>query len=725
MSTNDKSAGLAHRFIAELKRRRVIRVATLYVVAFWPIIQIVDILSPALGFPDSIMRYLIIAFSGGFPIVLILAWIFDINKGGVIAVTDDSTSEAPALIGSRTELIIIGLLCAVVAGLFYVQSANNVDSASTETQTLRSVAVLPFVSFSSNQDDQFFADGLTEELLNVLSRVKSLRVAARTSSFAYRGVNKNVQEIGRELNVGVIVEGSVRRNDVNDTVRITAQLINVSTGDHIWSQSYDREFTDLFSIQDDIASSVVAEMQVTLLGDEADVLKTRESASPEAIVAFGMGQSELAKRSRVSLADATRFFRRSIEIDPNYVAAHAALADALSLQVSYGYTDQPIVNMSLAQESVDVALQLDPRSGIAWASQGLIQMEKMDKQGALTSFENSMEYNPSYAIAMMWYASLMESVDEKLNWYQQAYELDPKSPVIGFNLASVLMSQGRETEAMQVFDQIVEADPYYANAYVIAAKISEKRGRLEDAVSYYSQAYDLNPDQFHAAAIARVHIDLGQFQIAESWIEQIEPNANVGDIVVELRLHSLAAQNKIKEAMPLLQQQIAGGLASDAQLSDQYDGIHAAYFASDWQSAISIWEKSASFEAPQEHRGQFFDAGLASAFAYLQLGNINASQQVTKRIKGLIEELLASRMADAELFYQRALIAAIEKDDQQVLINTQRAIDEGWRQHWRPEVEPILNAVRHQPNFTAMMAGLQARMDIMREQAEFASFFDS
>ena len=185
----------------ELKRRRVIRVATLYIIAFWPIIQIVDILSPALNLPDSVMRYLVFAFVGGFPVVLILAWIFDINRGGIVttSITDAENSGNTALIGGKAELLIIGILCLLVIGLFVVQARMDDPDPPALTInddiSMRTVGVLPFVSFSESSEDERFADGLTEELLNVLSRVKELRVAARTSSFAYKKVNKNVDII--------------------------------------------------------------------------------------------------------------------------------------------------------------------------------------------------------------------------------------------------------------------------------------------------------------------------------------------------------------------------------------------------------------------------------------------------------------------------------------------------------------------------------------------------
>ena len=251
-SHSRQEAGWRTNLFEEVKRRRVIRTATLYVVILWPIIQIVDILSPTLSLPDSTMRYLVMAFAAGLPLVLLSAWLFDLNQRGLVRDQGLNASashadagvvppEAVALIGSRAELAVIVVMLFVVGGLFYaqltlqeasgspavnvpaqertVEVAKAVTKASSQLAVVNRIAVLPFESFTDDSRDRFFADGLSEELLNVLAGVQGLQVAARTSSFAYRGVRKSMQQIGRELGVDVILEGSVRRNDIDDTTK--------------------------------------------------------------------------------------------------------------------------------------------------------------------------------------------------------------------------------------------------------------------------------------------------------------------------------------------------------------------------------------------------------------------------------------------------------------------------------------------------------------------------
>ncbi len=711
-------------FFEELKRRRVFRVATLYIVAFWPIIQIVDILSPALELPDSVMRYLVFAFAIGFPITIVFAWIFDVNKDGVTVTTSETDEAAQPLIGNKAELAVVGALILLVLTLFVVQLRTEVAPQQTLVNTdSYSVGVLPFVSFSENIADQQFADGLTEELLNVLSRVKALRVAARTSSFAYKGVNKNVTEIGKELNVGIILEGSVRRNDIDDTIRVTAQLIDTETGSHLWSQTYDREFTDIFQIQDDIAGSVVDQLQITLLGDEREKIQSRSTANPEAMVAYGLGQAELARRTEVSIRDGIRFFSKAIEQDSNYLDAYVGLATAYALLVSYEHGSLEEF-LPKAQQIVDKAFELDSESGSAWATQGLIHLQKMEKDKARSALEKAMEYNPSYAMAFMWYAGLQETTEDRLTWYQRAYQLDPKSPVIGFNVASILLGTGREIEAMQVFAQIIEADPHYPGAYVISARINKSRGRLDEAITQYKKAYDLSADDSYAGNIANLYTDLGDYDSAMLWLGKVRNIPEQWAYQFEwLEIAALTSVNRLDDAYPILTQKIerAGEDATDAEIAD---ATYAAYYQGDLEKVTESYERlPQDFLENSKDTGMHINAVVAAAYAYDVAGESEARDRAIR----VAEEHLNkdNKEYSQDIWYERALLTLVKGDQQTALAQLQRAIDEGWRQHWRSQNEPILDGLREDENFRAMMAGLQARMDIMREQLMLADAFDS
>jgi len=736
-----QSSNWVQELFEELKRRRVFRVATLYVIAFWPIIQITDILSPTLGLPDTVIRYLVFTFIGGFPIMLILAWIFDINKDGITVTSSENTSEnSPAvktnLIGGGTELLVVGTMALLVVGLFVVQARMGEDEmVITVTEPViidaRSIAVLPFQSFSKEKEDQLFADGLTEELITVFSRVKELRVVARTSSFAYKGVNRKVTEIGKELEVALILEGSVRRNDVDNTIRVTAQLIETDKGTHLWSQTYDRDYSDIFKIQDDIASSVVTQLQITLQGNERRKIHSRNSAKPEAMIANSMGQAELARRTEVSLANADRLFRKAIDIDPNYSDAYVGLATARTLMVNYGYGASAEDNLALAEENIELAMTVDPESGGAWAVQGLVHMQRMQHDEALQALQKAMELNPSNAMAAMWTAGLMETLEDKLEWYEKAYELDPMSPVIGFNIANIMLEQGRDMEAMQIFARIIEADPFYPGAYEISARVNERRGRLDEAIEQYERAFKLQPRTGYSASLALLYIDLGDFNSAWEWIEKSGeklPEKHRNELEW-IKIRYYVADRNVAEAQSLLALKLSAAREANATRENYLEAAWAAYLLGNldevtWAYSHILDELPVDLKMAPDNL--FVEATLAAAYAYKMQGDNEHKDLLVNELTSAIFAFQEKGVyLNSEVWYQAALLSVIKDDKQMAIVHMQRAVDEGWRQHWRPGVEPILFELNHEKNFIQMMAGLETRMEIMREQLVLASAFAS
>ena len=724
------------QLLDELKRRRVIRVATLYVIAFWPIIQIADILSPAIGLPPVAMRYILIAFLGGLPIVLILAWVYDLNKGGVVR-SGEAQAPQQALISRTAELVIVGFLIVIIAVLFFLQDVVTFDDppplsdrsttqpASTATST-HAIAVLPFASFSEKREDELFSDGLTEELLNVLSQINRLRVTARTTSFAYKGVNRNVQEIGEELNVDTILEGSVRRNDIDNRIRVTAQLIDVATGSHLWSNTFDREFRDVFKIQDEIASAVVGQLQITLVGEESARMQTRVTADTEALVAYSMGRASLAKRTRSDLADAARFFERAIATDPGYVAAYAELANAYALQ-SRGPADEAGF-LAMAQTNVDKALDLDPESGSAWAAQGLIHMHYPDRQDeAREVLKKAIELNPSLAIAHMWYGNVSEDEEERRRYHARAFELDPRSPVAGYNLASDLIRVGRVREAMDVFSKIVEADPHYPRAYELIGSISEFRGRLADAIRHYEKVYAMEPTGGIAAKLATLSIDIGDFEKADRWLQHAEADASPehASEIAWLKIGSYVARGERERAEAMMRPLLT---ASETTLEAYLDKIRAGYYLADYAATVTAYEAARDLapERMDADDASLPEVHLAAAFAYRQLDQPEKGDEVLVRTIDRLDALTRDRERIApDTWFIRAQVQAIRGEPNLALLNLQRAVDEGWRQHWRPFVEPCLQPLQTNPAFITMMQGLATRMDLIREQIAFDAEFDS
>ncbi len=357
----DSSAGYK-RFFAELKRRRVYRVMAVYGIVGFLLLQIMDLVVPALLLPEWTYRFLALILLLGFPIALVLAWAFEMTPEGVRRTADAGPGELGAIIAApaakRWTSGLLGLvgISALVFGAWYAgqRSSPTPDADSTMGAVEGSIAVLPFVNVSDDASNEYFSDGISEELLNLLARMPDLRVAARTSSFSFKDQNLEIPEIADRLNVAHVLEGSVRK--AGNQVRITAQLIRADDGFPLWSERWDRRLDDIFAIQDEIAAAVAKQLQVTLLGAVPTVYET----DPEAYALFLQARHLL--RTGGSVNDAAEpLLNAALEIDPEYVPALLALARVYNRR-SFS---EGVHYETLTRDVVNRALALDPENGYA------------------------------------------------------------------------------------------------------------------------------------------------------------------------------------------------------------------------------------------------------------------------------------------------------------------------------------------------------------------------
>jgi len=311
------------RFVHELQRREVFRTLGLYVGICWILIEVSSVILPTFEAPEWVLRGVIIAAFIGFPIAAVLAWIYDISAHGIVVQGEATDTDVPALGGLKANFVVIGVLSVALVFSIYLNISD--ESLIVEELGSVSIAVLPFVNMSSDPEQEYFSDGISEELLNLLAKNPEFRVAGRTSSFAFKGKDDDLQAIGESLGVGSILEGSVRKS--GERVRITAQLINVNDGFNLWSDTYDRELTDIFGVQDEIGSAVVDELEVTLLGQTSGRSGPQNPINADAYsrcagagFRVGVGGTVVSKRSlrrpgirgyRGSAASRTRGCRKS------------------------------------------------------------------------------------------------------------------------------------------------------------------------------------------------------------------------------------------------------------------------------------------------------------------------------------------------------------------------------------------------------------------------------
>lgn len=441
---------------------------------------------------------------------------------------------------------------AATAGLEALTKAAS-DRPVDGTKT---IAVLPFTNLSRDPEEDYFSDGLTEELIGVLSRVRALRVAARTSAFAFKGANRDIREIALALRVGTVLEGSVRID--GDRVRVAAQLINAEDGFHLWSETYERELTDIFAIQRDLALSIASALEAELTPAERERLRRRPTVSPEAFALYLKGRHFWNQRTRIGYERAIEYFQQAIDVDSQYAGAHAGLAAVYSLQGLSGALG-PGEARERMRGAVLEALELDDGLAEAHAVLGLyLHAFEWDAEGAERSQLRAIEVDPSYATARHYYGNLLSAMgrlEEAVAQKTRAVELDPLNPALSETLAFTLLRAGRVDEALQHVRNALELDSTYWRAHAVLGLFYETSNRLEQAIRSYERANELAGATIHRTRpdIARVLARAGRKQEARQVLAQQQAEAartGMGEPSVATALIELGA---VEEAFGLLE----------------------------------------------------------------------------------------------------------------------------------------------------------------------------
>jgi adenylate cyclase len=499
------------RFLAETQRRRVPRVVIAYLVVAWVVLQVGDIVVEPLGLPDGTMRLIIVLAVLGFPVAVVLAWVFDLTPAGVerTVPTPAGQDPAPARQSSRASGYVgLGILIGLVVFGAYAQFGPPLDR---DTGTITSVAVLPFVNMSGDAENEYFSDGVTEELLEGLARVEGLRVPARTSSFQFKGEQVDVREVGRRLNVQAVLEGSVRRED--GRVRITTQLVDASTGFRLWSETYDRELAGIFALQDEIARAIVAELRLTLGPGAERRSVAGATASVAAHDSYLLGRYHFHRRGAESLHAAERHFRSAIAADPAYAPAHAGLALTYAVLPLFDPTGVPVDRaIRGGTAAAQKALALDPGSADAHAALGQIAANfTWDWGEAERRYARAVELAPNDPVVRQWRAEVLvvRGHPDGPAEIEKALALDPLSAIATSvaALAHVLVSRDYARSA-DLWRRVEELDPEFPllldNApltFVALGEWDEVRARLHRLAP--SRADSLAFDAWVDAAAAR------------------------------------------------------------------------------------------------------------------------------------------------------------------------------------------------------------------------------
>ena len=441
--------------ISELRRRNVFRMAVLYMVAAWLIMQVADVLKDPASLPDWVGPTILGLLAVGFPIALILSWFYELTPAGIsLEKHVDREESITHMTGRRLDFIVISLLLAAVILFAY-------DKWWMGGPPEKSIAVLAFENMSGDPGQEYFSDGISEEILNSLARVKDLKVAGRTSSFAFKGRNEDLRTIGEALGVSYILEGSVRK--AGRQVRIAAQLVKVDDGYHLWSETYDRELTDIFAIQDEIAAEILDQLKAQLLDDERQGLVSQRTDS-EVYDLYLLARQRLASRTPQSIESAAEILDRAIAKDPTYAPAYAqrGIAEMFLANDSYG-TIPRAEAYAQGKRYVDIALELNPQLAEAWAGLGLYHVNQpAEFDQAFIALEKALAINPNLIDASNWLQIALQDSGEPRAALQLLVQMTQRDPLYlpGFgNGVRTLDAFGQEDKAQALIDHFRDYDP--------------------------------------------------------------------------------------------------------------------------------------------------------------------------------------------------------------------------------------------------------------------------
>jgi TolB-like protein/Tfp pilus assembly protein PilF len=536
-------------FLTELKRRNVIRMAGLYLVGAWLLVQVAGTVLPMFGAPAWMPRSIVVLLALGFVPVLVFSWVFELTPEGI---KRDAEVPPEASIGSQTarrmeHMTVAILMLAVVyfcvdkfvmgprREAAIVQRASAAPprpvAAVAPSVDPKSIAVLPFVDMSQDKDQEYFSDGLSEELLNLLAQLPQLRVIARTSSFSFKGREVDVATIARTLNVAHVLEGSVRKS--GNTLRITAQLIRASDSTHLWSQTYDRELTDVFKVQDEIATAVVAALKVQLLSGQA-MSNTHRNAKPEAYNLFLLGDRLRKRGNEQNWRQGIITFRKVIALDPNYAAAYAGLAwSEGGLADRLG--DKKLLAQAVADASKAIALAPDLTDG--YLARGTYRLSFRDWAGAKSDFDKALSLNPGESAVQQGYGRLMVALGrapEALAASKRAAELDPLSAGPWTQMGRVHNSLGQLPAARDVLERSVVVNPDSDIGYFHLGINHLLAGDAASALAIFSK----RDNPYSLAGVAMAEHALGHARESQQALDRLSGESAAGGAYQIAEVHA-------------------------------------------------------------------------------------------------------------------------------------------------------------------------------------------
>jgi len=541
---------------AELKRRNVYRAAVLYAASAWLLVQVVTAVVPYFHIPEWVVRWIIVASVIGLPFWLAFAWFYEFTPEGLKRESEIDPSDSIAHRTGRTlDFIIIGVMAVAIVLLltdrFVPRRGVNQRAAAAIPE--QSIAVLPFVDMSQAKDQEYFSDGLSEELLNLLSKVPQLRVIARTSSFSFKGKDADVATIAGTLKVANVLEGSVRKS--GNTLRITAQLVRTTDSTQLWSETYDREMTDIFKVQDEIAAAVVAAMKLKLLGARVGAGAGHETANVEAYNQYLLGRQLYNRMNEDSWRQSKAALERAVALDPGYAAAWAALSDTLTPLSDFLDTPEEITQAKIeAVEAADKAIALAPDLADGYAARAYLRAAaSWDFRGSEADLDKALALDPASTTALRRRGELMATigrVPEAVAAMRELIASDPLNDQYWTNLCGYLLGTDLKA-AREAGARAVALNPTSTFALVNMGFVELLDGKPEAARSMFDRVGEF----WVGYGRALVEHRLGNKEVAQAALDEVIRNGAYGGAYQIAQLH--AWRGEPTQALEWLERAIA------------------------------------------------------------------------------------------------------------------------------------------------------------------------
>jgi len=704
-------------FFDELKRRNVFKVGIAYVVVAWLLLQVSDVILNNIEAPPWVFNVILLVIAIGFPMILLFAWAFELTPEGLKREREVDRSQSITQVTSRKlDFMIIGVMALALVYFAYdkfvVSSGRDTAMVEATTETVaeqtvqepvaamdeeKSIAVLPFVNMSSDPEQDYFADGISEEILNTLAKVSELKVAGRTSSFAFKGKNEDLFEIGKVLRVNHILEGSVRKS--GNRVRITAQLIKVDDGFHMWSETWDRELDDIFVIQDEISAAVLAQLKTQLLGEQLVSAKT----DTKAYELYLLAKQRIYDRNRASLEMAEKLLSEAIGIDAGFSPAFAQLGITYILLGVDNYGTMPL---NLAREkskiNLDRALQLNPDNAEALAGMGLyVSNFELDHEKAIDLLKQAVAINPNLTNASTWLASELDTIGDLragLELRELIFARDPLHPATFGNLEQAYAIMGQSEKALEMLDGLQAYLPGDAKLMEDYGEVYAMTGQLAESRKYLQQAYDKMPTD----AVTRAW-----YGISLLYSRQYELMAEVTtDGLAPLALSRLG---RVEEALIVGYKTIGEGQRPDFYFQAL---VENGRYTELIRALESHWSSLDDFSSNWPgRRGYGYSEMGFIAQAYREQGNEDKFADATQRFKAALDAQVAEGADNWPLNRSRAFYAVLAGDYETAISLLEKSFQQGgYLDTDNATAWPVFKVLDGDPRYEAAKAAMNARL---------------